>query len=353
MHPTTLAAIGILAVPAIAQTAWYSPAGAAAAEQNAATSLPWSSSTARWQQVHADLRGAPRALAALGLRRDGAAGTVTAAVARTATVELALGHGALAGFGATFADNYADVPVVVFDPKPVNLPAWVAPQGAPAPWSLQFAFDRPFAYDGAGDLVWELLVHATTAAAEYPADAFLGSGATGNGSQSTTGTGCNAWNSGGPVAIAAAAWSNPLAGRLELHWRVRNTVAVSLTAVFVGTGNPNLPLPELCANLQVDGIFHLVLGNSDGAGRFATPVQAVTWDPVLAGVRLHAQAGTIDHWQTVPVQLALSNGAAVTVAPLAAQPGIRRAWAGDVTAARGDVDAGGNAGGLAIRLLGQ
>src|SRR5687767_4026211 len=83
----TLAILSLLAAALAAQNHRVTPLLARNAEANGNNSIPWWSATHRYQQVQGDLRNVAMQIRELALRRDGGAGTLPTAIARTVDLD--------------------------------------------------------------------------------------------------------------------------------------------------------------------------------------------------------------------------------------------------------------------------
>ena len=275
----------------------------------------------RYQQVHGDLKGTPRVFQGVAWRRDGAQVTNTTHVARTFDLEARLADGNLASFAGTFASNYVGTPVQVFLRKNVNAPDWTQqPAASPAPWNLSLLFDVPFVYSGTNDLLYEVVIHATSATTAYLADSALGTSTTVTGGSQAHGTGCTTIN--GVMRLRANEINNSGTGNLTAQWVVASAPSAAATTVLIGLTNPALPIPFGCGSstLFTDAAITSYSGASTNPGGFTTtPQLAVAWNPAYAGFLMTAQAASIDPSQGglgIALSIGVTSEAPPTVSPV-------------------------------------
>jgi hypothetical protein len=348
----TSLALCVLAGSALAQNFTYSPASAGTTEQNANNTIPFWYGSARYQQVHGSLRGAPRLLQAISIRRDGMLGTFGSAVARTIDAEMVMAHTNFATVSGTFASNYAGTPVTTVNRRMINLPDWTANLGSPAPW-LAIPHDNPFAYTGNLDLLWELRIHSNTNTGSYPADAFSGFNFDiGSATNVSFGTGCTATGRTSPMTISANVQSVNPTNSLRVQWSVFNGPAGAPCAVLVGLSGIDQAVSGLCSNLYVGNILLVINGTKSGTGSFTTPaIEATPFDPAWVGGKLYAQGAAIDNGRTDPIPVSVSNRVESTIVavPGGSPDKIRRIWVSDVNATVGSLSENYNYG-LAVRF---
>ena len=345
-------AICVLASAALAQNFTYSPASSNTTDQNSNNTIPFWSATHRYQQAHGSLRGAPRLMQAISIRRDGGLGAFASAVARTIDAEMFMAHTNFATVSATFATNYAGAPVTTVTRKMINLPDWTANLGNPAPW-FAIPHDNPFAYTGTQDLLWEIKIYSTTSTGTYPADAFSGFAQdVGSATNVLFGTGCVATGRTSAMSISANIQSVNLTQSLRLQWSLSNGPASAPCSVLVGLTGIDQPIPGLCSNLYVGNILLVLNGTKSTGGSFTTPViEATPFDPFWVGGKLFAQGAALDQGRTNPIPVSVSNRVESTIAaiPAGSPDKIRRSWVDNVAATTGSLSENYNFG-LAVRF---
>jgi hypothetical protein len=315
-----LLAVLAAATSALAQNQIVSPVGATSLDGSGSNSFPWASTTARrYQQLHGDVGGTPKVITQLSFRAS--SGTSNALGVRTHDIELYMGEGvnALAP-SFTFDANYLGGVAgrtLVMPRQFVNM----GPQGQivtgvnPFTGNMDLLLTTPFAYSGANSLVWEVVYYGQTTATtgSFPApDAEQG---VVTGSTSTiTGTGCAPTGLGAPMTHAFSC--NDVAGTLLLNATIAGGPANSFALLAIGTANPNLAVPGLCANLFSDAVLLNFIGLTDAAGALttATPTLSTIVIPnTLTGVTLHTQAFVLDPASSLGLPFTASNGRQVTV----------------------------------------
>lgn len=337
MHPRHLFPVLGLAAALGAQNYTYSPAAAATAEIPDNNTIPWWSGSARYQQGHGSLRGAPRSMQATSFRRDGGGNQATA-VARTIDAELFMADTNFATLSTTFASNYASTPVNTVIRKMINLPDFTISQGSPAPWNIVIPHDVPFVYTGVQDLLWEIRIHSNTNTGAYTCDAFGGfSQDVGTAATALFGTGCLATGRTSRMSITPTVYSIALTNSLRMNWIVSNATSAAPTAVILGVVGIDQPIAGLCSNLYVGGWLLTINGLSSNTGSLSTtPIELSPFDPAWVGVKLYTQAVAADAGQPV-IQVAVSNRAESTIAPMpaGATDKIRRIYSSSVSATTG------------------
>jgi hypothetical protein len=319
-------AIGILCAIASAQNYTVSPSAYTSAEGNTGNTIPWWSATHRYQQIHNDVRGNAWLIQGLSLRRDGP-GTFATAIARTVDAEIFAGTADFDTAAANFANNYLTGPTTVVNRKMINLPDFTNSLGSPAPWSIVIPFDTPLAYSGTQDLVWDILIHATTSTGGYFCDAYNGSVAATN---TTLGPGCTATGKTTAMSLSASLASAP--NTFRFGWSGSNYPNNAVAFVVVGTSNPNLTVPGLCTVLRAFPLFFFV-GLSSATGTLSIPATGVPWDPAFVGATLFSQAFADDPGQS-GIPLAGSPGVQSMInAPPPFK--IARIWVDNVTSPTG------------------
>ena len=128
--------------------------------------------------------------------------------------------------------------------------------------------------------------------------------------------------------------------------RARRANATS--SFLLGSGPLSLPVPGLCTNLYVAGIFLTVNATTNAAGTAFMPSLSVPYAPGFVGAQLHGQGASVDPGQN-GLPIALTHGASVTIAPMPVLYAIFRLYASDVAATTGVTDPSANYG-LATRV---
>ncbi|MCC6670457.1 MAG: hypothetical protein IT458_05305 [Planctomycetes bacterium] len=343
MHAATLTLVSSLLLGAglVAQNYVVAPTILENLEGNSNNTWPWNNA-ARYMQLHGDLKGTPRGFTGIAWRRDGALGNTLAYAPRTLTMEVSMGDGNLAAVSATFATNYLNTPVNVFTRKTVNAPDWVARRASePATFDFALVFDAPYGYIGTNDLVYEIVIHATTAGtAGYAAD-YVNSNATANwyGAYQAAGTGCTTAN--GAMGLRSQVYASPSRQLFSLRWDIERGPTSAQTTCLVGLADPNLPVPGLCTNLRTDGALFTVSATTNATGTANSAALTTPYSSSLAGFVFTSQAFALDAGQSgIPV--AGSNGITITLPAIpATPPGIARIAAqGNAAASSGTIYAG-------------
>lgn len=270
----------------------------------------------RFQQVDSSVRGLAGSLTSIAWRRDGSMADNSAFGSRTLeNVSIRLSHSLLNRISTSFDSNYIGAATTVFGPKNVNAPDWTrAPTSAPAPFDFKIVFDRPFAYDGVRDLLWEVRVDkvssAPTALRNYPFDFAPLSGSLSTVSHgSTIGGGCRTPN--GRFVLAASAYNH--GGSFRIRHVANFGPSRSAIVTFLDVADPNQSIPGLCATLRANPLVLLPLGASSSTG-FAEAAFAagLPHSNALVGANLFLQAVSLDASQP-GIQIALSSAIRVTL----------------------------------------
>ncbi len=305
-------ALALCAAGLAAQSAVVSPAWFAGYEGESALSYPLSGKTIRYQQVHDDLRGSPMAMQGIGWRRDGEAISLLP-IARAVEIELRCAPGDVTRFGLAFDQNFQGAPTTVFDRKKVNLPDRTPdPTQQPMPFDVLLAFDRAYQHGSGQDWVWELRMYSSTAQLgdHYLSDAVV-PGAPVPVMRRQLGTGCavNQTQPGVPMRLDSDSVVTPAGTWLASWYCHAGPPSPAWAAVLIGTTNPALTVPGLCAGkLYTDAAMSLPAQLPIGQeGGFRTAPATLPWGPVLAGLKLYAQAFAPDANQT-GIPLAASSG---------------------------------------------
>ena len=291
-----------------------SPAGSANVEGTSNNIYPFGTNTPRrYLQIHSDIGGAVRLITKLSFRMNGPS-TSTYTGTTAIDTELNMGHSVAwdkASF--TFAQNWVTPPVQAVARKTLT---W-GPQGQggnPAPFvNMDIPLDAPFTYLGVlHSLAWEAVVYSYVPNGSYAGTMDAEGGSYTAGASAITGTGCIA--TGQTAAMTHAFMAYDYAGTLLLGWIVSAGPANALTALAVGTTNPNLAFPGLCSNVYTDMAATIVLGITDAVGvidRETTPYILIP--NTLPGAILTSQLFALDPARPDPVQVSTSNGRSTTM----------------------------------------
>ena len=320
MHKPLLSIL-VVAATAAAQSYTVTPSAVGTGEGNSNNTFPWSFSTGRYQQIHGDLRGTVRTITALSLRRDGSLPAFASATARTIDAEYFMADSDYAVASATFATNYAGTAMNVVTRKMINLPDWTAATPQPAPWTFTVPLDTPFVHTGVKDLVWEVVIHSNTATGTYPADTYQAT-LSNSGTHLSTGstTGCLATGRTSRMTLSASQTTNWTTQLMTLSYTGSQAPASAGSAFLLGTVNPNLVVPILCANLYVDQVFLSINATASSTGTFSSGTISVPYNPVLVGFKIHAQGAALDAGQTAGLPVAVTNGLQTTFAAMPPAP---------------------------------
>ncbi len=325
---STLAAgitlLAVLAANSPAQGTLVSPPFAATVEGRHAHPLPWSWSTPlRYQQIHGDVGGAPRALRGLAWRPNQASATFTGV--RSFDLEAWAGHARPHDRASlAFAANYVGPRTLVVGRRRVDM----GPQGgsqppAPNPFtSMQLAFDVPFLHDGVRALAWEVAIHGSslTGGSWNHADAELAGGFVPI-RETRDGTGCNALGQPAPMLLY---FTGGQGGRtLYLSFLLTCAPANAPTVLALGTRDPDAFVPGLCSNLRTDLVALLPMGSTDPLGEIGPGGPASLLLPNPGGGRLHAQYHSLEPVRADPIAVCNSNGLVLDVPAPGSDGGVR------------------------------
>ncbi len=315
-----------------AQNYTVSPASFAT-KAGSANTIPFWSATHRYQQIHGDLKGTPRVIQGVSLRKGG--GNQTTAGARTNTMTVLMANSSYVNSSTTFAANYAGTPITVVPSTTVNLPDWTQATSSPEPWTLVVPFTVPFPYTGQQDLLWEFQIHATTSTGYYSADAYSGSADdTRQATFVNLGTGCLATGFSKPMAQSSRMFSTQSTGLLSFTLSTVNAPVNAPSSIWLSPVNPNLTIPGLCEKLFSLGTWAFSL-TASSTGTVSLPTVTTQHDANWAGQKLYIQTLSIDLGQT-GLPFALSQGQEATLPGFG--PGatpIQRIWANSDTATTG------------------
>lgn len=319
-----------------AQSYTVSPPGYASTSGNSSNTFPLNYPSGRYQQVHGDLKGTPRLLQGLSLRKGST--TSSTGTARTVSLTVIAGDSNYALASTTFASNYVGTPVTVKPQGTVNCPDWTTSQGTPEPWSIVIPFTVPFPYTGVHDLAWEFLLHSNTASGSYFADA-ASSSDTANAIFTTHGTGCIVGANRSPMTQRLRIYTAAAAKTLNLTGTIAFAPPSVPALTMLSPVNANLTIPGLCEKLYVLPIWQFAtVTNSSGSSTL--PAVATTHDPNWAGLKLFAQTVAPDVGQT-GIPLALTSGLEATLPGFATTFNVARVYyRGSTTSASGTLQTG-------------
>jgi hypothetical protein len=325
MHVRHLLVAAALGGGLAAQTFTVAPAPYANQQGNANNPIPFYNTNARYQQIHGGLRGTPRLISAMAVRRGN--NTNVNAVARTLDLTVLLADAEFTQTSPTFAANYRSTPTLVFPRAQVNFPDWTVTGGTPEPWSIVIPFVTPHLYVGTTDLLWEWVVEnnssGTTQA--YAADVY--SGLTGanldmlNATSTRLGVGCMATGAASAMSYSPRCYTSRSLNSLYFRGTALNGVIGAPSVILLGGTNPNLTFPGLCTTLFVDPLVTFP-SVASATGSFTMPDVLVPYDPNWVGARLFSQAVSTDPGQ-LGLPLALSNGIE-NVIPAMQPPGVEQ-----------------------------
>jgi hypothetical protein len=306
MRLPILAAGLLLAGSLAAQSYTVSPAAYALFEGPSNNTFPLWWTNARYQQIHGDMKGSPKALKGMEFRRS----NINSGVARSITVTINVGDSSYAAASSTFASNFIGTPTNVLPKTTISLPNWAGNTDSPQPWNALFPFTTPFPYTAVNDLVWEFLVEGNTATSVYPADAYS-SGDRMNGGRVTLGTGCKVGANTLPMTQTINLYSLKAAATLNFNASIVRGPASASAVLMVGPVNPDLTIPGLCEKLFTISMwdFPITLSASgSGSSALLTIPHNLAW----AGLKVFSQTAALDAGQPgIPV--ALSNGTESTI----------------------------------------
>ncbi len=259
----------------------------------------------RTQQIDNSFVGTnvPFMFQGIGWRRDGR--SRPSSIKRTAELEMVMSHADFAAVGPNFAKNYKDVPRPVFTRKKVILPDWSrAPKIAPASFDLILPFDIFFIYNRKDAMLYELVVRNLSSPQAYHMDFYRDN----------------------QLNHAFADWPAPIdagcqmsRGRmlqscllrvsgstLEMMFRLWNTPASTPVHALLGTTDPRINLPGLCATLHSNSLVTLPVRTSTAAGLVdPTKVASVPWKSWYGGATLYTQCVALH--PSLPYGVALSS----------------------------------------------
>ena len=279
----------------------------------------------RMQLADGNLRGAPRVIERIELRRDTSPGYPMQGRGWQRVV-LDLAPTDLSLVSEVFADNTLDVPTTVFDGPMV----WSTSQSTPT-WGtdgLTIPLSAPYLHLGDSDLLLDFRFEAgqrldgtpwpAGSLMSYYLDGVSGSTHTTSGVSYLGNYTCtdSAQSQGAVQRIylethSTSSPSHP--GQIFHYQETFNTApdamvlqAVSLTSSASGTSLNS------CNQLHIDPAA-IFIGRADNAGYARLSLGSVPFDPNLVGFPIHAQSGW---WDSVNSRLRLTNAASATVQPI-------------------------------------
>jgi hypothetical protein len=307
MQATRLVPAFLFGAAIAAQSFTVSPSAYATQQGNASNPIPFYNANARYQQIHGDLKGAPKVIQAMAVRRG--AGTQANAGPRSLQLTVVMANSDITKVTPTFAANYVGAPVTVMPKTSVNFPDWTTSGGNPEPWSIVLPFTTPFVYTGLNDLLWEWVVENNSGASQsYAADVYNGITPDMMSSTNTTiGTPCTATGQTRPMSYGPRCYTSRALGGLYFRGTALYGVPNQPALIMIGIVNPNLPVPGLCTNLYVLPQWSFPSIASASLGSFSMPDVLVPYDPTWQGQKLYSQALSLDTGQT-GLPFALSAG---------------------------------------------
>lgn len=322
----------LLATSLVAQGVVVSPVGSAALEGDSNNVFPFGQATPRrYMQIHADLGPTPLVITKLSFRVNASATNYTAT--RTLDLEIYMGEAlpaAQATPSFTFDANYAGPKTTVLPRTFVTFgPTGQSVTPGPNPFNatLEIPLATPYVYTGAAPLIWEVAYFGQTGTgtmSAYDADASTSLTAP----STITGIGCAPSTSTTPMTHTFTV--NDTAGTLLMNGTITGGPANQLALMAIGFTNPNLPVPDLCANLYTDAALIQTLGLTTATGTFTadTPTGLLVLNNSAVGLPIHTQAFVLDPGSTFALQLCASNGrSAIVPAPGTAQVNaVTRLW---------------------------
>lgn len=312
--PRPRAAVAVLATLALAgaagaQVVATMPAGYTGTIGQGIVGAPFSARPFyRVQLCDETLRGTPLPhVIALNFRRD-KANVRPQNVARTVTVDVAMGHGSLGAFDQEFAANFTIDRTQLATGRSVSLPNTFYPQNGPSqpePWTARIPLDAPFAYSGQHALVVEI---ATQSNGEYVVESSAGT--TGQLFQLATGNvteyGCTVAGRAVPFTLRTTQYAHMRREMMRLEAEVSFGPGNAPVWLNISATDPLLGMPGLCGRLHALPDVQLPLGTTDAAGSRPATVVRFPWVGALTTTPLHMQAIALDPSQS-GLPLALSD----------------------------------------------
>ena len=296
---------------------FVTPRGAEFFEGNSSSSVMFGYTATRTQQVDAYLVGKEMpVIRALAWRRN--AGSSSAL--KTSTLTLLMAHADITQVGSTYANNYKSTPIPVLPKTTVKLADWTRSMTGPTPFDMVIPFRIPFVYNRKDALLWEVAA-TSTASSSYTQDWCSSlDGMTYGDYPVELAAGCATAQGSFTQEVLFRAGTN-----LEFGIRLSGGPANAAALGLLGTRDPNLVLPGLCAPLRVEPLVLLALGSTDAAGALplpATPPVGTPWSPVFVGADLYVQCLAADPSRP-GLPLALTNGQKCPAPTGNGQPPIR------------------------------
>jgi hypothetical protein len=315
-----------------AQGTVVSPVGFGALEGDSNNVFPFGQATPRrYMQIHADLGPTPLVITKLTFRVN--ASSTNFAATRTLDLEMYMGEAlpaAQATPSFTFDANYAGPKTTVLPRTFVTFgPTGQAVTPGPNPFNgtLEIPLATPYVYTGTAPLIWEVAYFGQTGTgtmSSYDADASSSLTAT----STITGVGCAPSTSTTPMTHTFTV--NDTGGTLLMNGTITGGPANQLALMAIGFSNPNVPVPDLCANLYTDAALIQALGLTTATGTFTadTPTGLLVLNNSAVGLPIHTQAFVFDAGSTSALPLCASNGrSALVPAPATAQVNaVTRLW---------------------------
>lgn len=310
MKRLTLPLAGALlagALGAQSSRCFVSPLGAEFEEGYAASAVQFgfadANTQSRTQQIDDTFAGFgfPMILRGIAWRRDGVARPNS--IARTGDIEVKMSHADFNAATSSYGSNYKDNPVTVFTLKQVNLPDWTAaPAFTPSEFDLVLPFDAPFIYNRQDALLYDLVVRNLSSPLSYHMDFYRDNQLNYGVGQHPTllGPGCTTKNGEMVQSCCLRAGS----GGFEVNFRLRGAPSSAPVYALIGTSDPNILVPGLCAGLHTNFLFVLPAGTTRPDGTLPPTLATKTaWKSVYAGAVFYTQCMAVDPSQPFGVVL--------------------------------------------------
>lgn len=149
------------------------------------------STPGRYLQVHDDLKGTPRTISSLAVRRDGAQTQAFAAGNVLVDIYVSTATTTASTVDKTFDNNHGTDKVKVAAFKFIQFPATTSGV-VPRPFEYAFPFSQPFSFGGANGFCWEVQVSSRTNSSYYYFDYSSGVNSNPYAAVYNKGTGCKA-----------------------------------------------------------------------------------------------------------------------------------------------------------------
>lgn len=298
-----------------AQGVVVSPIAYSTTEGESAMSIPFSQPQIRYQQVHGDLRGDPRLLTALSLRRDGLA-TGQTGVPRLLDLDLCIGHANFLAVTNNFTTNYVGEPTLVISRKAISTPDWTNPPlNPPAAFDFALAFDAPASYSGTADLLWELKVYSNNATPGYDFVVDFAEPLMSDAFSFPLGTACVSSGQTDPYELLGTICALSSG---EYRFGAKGKYAPAGSAfnfLIFGVSDPNIDYPWLCAPLRASAEVVLPMPAADALGNWTQPGLFFPANAYWVGFELFWQGASLDYGQP-GLPLSMTQGRRLTVAPI-------------------------------------